>query len=204
MQNVLVELHYMPCVAYFAAIMQSDEIILERHENFVKQSYRNRSHVNTANGLERLIVPLIKPEGKISITDVRIDYSQKWLNNHWRTIQSAYGKAPYFEYYSDDLHNILFKNTTYLYELNLSLLTLCLSWLKCTVPVKESLTYEKETTLPILDLRSAIHPKKEDNLTFIPYTQVFGNKFVPNLSIIDLIFCLGPGSRDNIRLIHGK
>lgn len=201
MASALIELHYLPCVAYFAAILRADEVILERNENYTKQSYRNRCHLNSADGADRLIIPLIKKEGKMPITEVEIDYSQKWLNNHWRTIQSSYGKAAFFEYYSEDLHAVFYRKEPLLYNFNYSLLTLCLSWLGCSTPVKESQIYEKEAVAPVVDLRSTILPKKEAILNFRPYTQVFGNKFVKNLSVIDLIFCLGPESREYIRTI---
>lgn len=196
MQVSLIELHYLPCITYFSALSQSEGIILERHENYIKQTYRNRCYINTAQGVDALVLPVVQNPGKTLITDVRIDHSQKWLNNHWRTIASAYGKAPFFEYYSDDLHDVLFKKPAYLYELNHSILTLCLKWLKFTVTIRESQRFEKEVIPPIADLRSTIHPKKEDNLNpyhkSTPYVQVFGNKFAGNLSLIDLIFCMGP------------
>lgn len=194
----LIELHYLPCVDYFAAISGSPEVLVERHENYVKQSYRNRCHLLTANGSASLTIPVIHNPGKTTITDLKIDHNQKWLNIHWRTIQSAYGNAPFYEYYSDDLRDALFKKHKFLYDLSLDLLTLCLSWLKYPGTVKETLAYEKEAGGDILDLRSVIHPKKAGSTMFHnhePYNQVFGSMFVPNLSLIDVIFCLGPDSR---------
>jgi hypothetical protein len=194
----LVELHYLPCIDYFTVITNSKEVIVERHENYIKQSYRNRCNVMTANGVSSLTVPVIHNTGKTLITDLKIDHSQKWLNIHWRTIQSAYGNAPFYEYYSHDLHKVLFKKHEFLYDLNFELLTLCLSWLKYTGKVKETLAYEREPGDDFLDLRTAIHPKKACSTTFhnhAPYSQVFGSMFVPNLSLIDVIFCLGPDAR---------
>jgi hypothetical protein len=203
MQISLIELQYLPCIAYFSALSQADEIILERHENYIKQSYRNRCYINTAAGTAALTLPVIQNERKTLITEVRIDNSQKWFNNHWRTITSAYGKAPFFEYYADDLYQILSTKPTRLYTLNLDLLTLCLKWLKISIPIKESDSYEKVPLPPVADLRSMIHPKKEKNLNpfykSTPYVQVFGNKFAGNLSLIDLVFCMGPGARGYIQ-----
>lgn len=199
MRTALIELQYLPPIEYFSALSQFDEVLVEKHEYFEKQSYRNRCYVNSVHGREMLIVPLTAKHGKVKISDVKIDYSQKWLNNHWRTIQSAYGKAPFYEYFSDQLHDELFRKHELLYDLNRALLTLCLNWLKWYIPVRETGNYQKTTKEGIVDLRSAIHPKKGEvaQSFYQPavYYQVFGSKFVQNLSLIDLIFCEGPGAR---------
>src|SRR4051812_20938609 len=100
MDTVLIETQYLPSIAFFAAVYRKKSIMLERHENYVKQSYRNRCQLVDASGRRELTVPVIHGAGKVPISEVPIDYSQKWVNNHWRCIQSAYGKAPYFEYYA--------------------------------------------------------------------------------------------------------
>jgi hypothetical protein len=197
MKSVLIEAQYLPPVAYFSALQSCDEIILERHEHYTKQTFRNRCSINTTQGRADLIVPLTAKHGKVVITDVKIDYAQKWLNNHWRTIQSAYANAPFFEYYRDDLQQVLFKKHTFLFDLNVELLSMCLKWMKWPHVVKESLSYQKSPA-GMVDRRSQINPKKTDLLGefFIPsiYTQVFGSSFEENLSIIDLIFCVGPSA----------
>ncbi|MEJ7643258.1 MAG: WbqC family protein [Chryseolinea sp.] len=196
--TALIEVHYLPSVSYFSALQGCSIIVLERNENFPKQTYRNRCQIVAAKGPQNLIVPVTMKPGKVLITDVRIDYSQKWLNNHWRTIQSAYGKAPFFEYYRDDLHDTLMKKSAFLYDLNLELLSMCLKWLKQDVTIMESLAYDKTVEKGTADLRSMINAKNMADLKFIfqpvPYTQVFGNAFAANASIIDLIFCEGPGA----------
>jgi hypothetical protein len=199
-RSVLIELHYLPSITYFNALYKADRITLEKQENFIKQSYRNRCHINSAQGLNILTVPLTAKHGKVLITDVKIDYNQKWLNNHWRTIRSAYGNAPFFEYYSSDLHDILFKKFDFLYDLNYNLLSMCLKWLKWEKQLEETQHFNQAQE-GILDLRNVINCKKEQkNLNATPYTQVFGNKFVPNLSIIDLVFCAGPQANQFIVL----
>ncbi len=202
MTSVLIEAQYLPSIAYFAALQSCDEIVLEVHEHYVKQSFRNRCVLNTTQGRADLIVPLTSKHGKTVIRDVQIDYTQKWLNNHWRTIQSAYANAPFFEYYADDLQGILFKKHVFLLDLNRELLSLCLKWLKWPTIVKESLTYEKLPT-DFVDRRSYVNPKKTDLLKEfykpISYTQVFGSLFEENLSLIDLIFCVGPSAAGIVR-----
>ena len=201
--TALIEAHYCPSIAYFSAIQPANEILLEKYEHFVKQSYRTRCSILTASGMLQLIVPVTSKQGKALITDVRLDYSQKWLNNHWRTVQSAYGNAPFFEYYAEDLHSLLFKKVIFLYELNYLLLSMCLKWLRWTMPIKETEYYVQSPSDSVLDLRSAIKPKKlEQCHQFyypITYNQVFGNTFVENLSLIDLVFCEGPDASRIVR-----
>ena len=194
--RILIEIQYLPSIAYFASLDNSTEIILEKHEHFVKQSYRNRCQIVSSQGFQNLIIPVSTNRGKVLISDVRIDYRQKWVNNHWRAIQSSYGKAPFYEHYRDDLYAALNKKTELLYDLNLDLLSMCLKWLNKTVTIKESLAYVPRPAKEILDLRSVVSVKNGQNMHFlykpVPYTQVFGSSFAANASIIDLIFCKGP------------
>jgi hypothetical protein len=194
-KQILIESHYLPSITYFNALANASLITLEKHENFVKQSYRNRCHINTSQGQTVLTIPLTAKHGRVSIKDVRIDHTQKWLNNHWRSIQTAYGNAAFFEFYAQDLNSVLFKKFEFLYDLNYHLLSMCLKWLKWEKPIQETLAYNSDIN-DSLDLRDVINvKKKEENIQHVkvvPYTQVFGNKFVPDLSIIDLVFCVGP------------
>lgn len=203
MKSALIELQFLPPISYFSLLSGYDEIILERHENYVKQSYRNRCYINTASGREMLVVPLTAKHGKVQITSIKIDYNQKWLNRTWRTIQSAYGNAPFFGYYADELHAILFQKFTFLYDLNLELLSLCLKWLRWRITVKESNQFEKTTLQPVYDLRNVIGDKNQlqamNYFRPVSYQQVFGSMFVPDLSLLDLIYCMGPESMNVIR-----
>lgn len=208
MQKALIEIQYLPSIAYFSALFGCGGVILEKFEHYEKQTYRNRCYINTARGSVPLIIPVAARHGKPLTSEVRIDYSQKWLNNHWRSIQSAYGKAPFFEYFSPELHDELFKKHERLYDLNRGLLTLCLKWLKWTISVSESKQYEKVPAAGVVDLRSRINPGKPEMVQsfYRPavYYQVFGNKFVENLSLIDLIFCEGPGADVIVRASSHK
>jgi hypothetical protein len=203
MSTCLIELHYLPNLQYFHTLAKHECVVLEKHEYFVKQSYRSRCIINTAQGPQTLTIPLTDKHGKTLISDVRIDYSQKWLNNHWRTIQSAYANAPFYEYYADSLHTILFKQHPFLFDLNRELLTMCLRWLKFDLRIEESLAYEGTPASDHIDYRNAISTKKtglhDEAHPNRAYTQVFGNAFVNNLSLIDLVFCTGPKALTYLR-----
>ncbi|WP_242926917.1 WbqC family protein [Pontibacter vulgaris] len=194
---LLTEIHYNPPVQYFWHALRADSLLIEQHENYVKQSYRNRCHVLTAQGVVPLSIPILRGNSKekIRITDIEIDYSQKWYNVHWRTIQAAYGRAPYFEFYSDYIREVYEQQPKYLFELNVNLLRLYLKFLKLGKQLHFTDAYQVEVPENVTDLRNKIHPKiYTDNLHVKPYTQVFGKQFVPELSIIDLLFTQGPKS----------
>ncbi|MGK7395575.1 MAG: WbqC family protein [Candidatus Cyclobacteriaceae bacterium M3_2C_046] len=202
---LLIELQYLPPIAYFSSWGSFNTIIIEKQEYFEKQSYRNRCYIRGANKVQTLSVPVYGSRKKILTRDIRIDYQQKWVNEHWRSISSAYGKSPFFEHFADLFHRIYHKRPAFLFDLNWFMLSLCLEILGWKKNIKFSEQYEKNPKSPIKDLRSAIHPKKSiETFSFyktFPYNQIFGVKFEANLSIIDLIFCEGLNTND---IIHNS
>jgi hypothetical protein len=198
MNSLLIETHYLPSIEYFCAIQQFDNILLEKQEHYVKQSYRNRCYIMTGNGVERLVVPLTGKHGKVSVKDVRVEAGAKWRNNQWRTIQSAYANAPFFEHYSDEFHKVIYTKFDFLWDLNLTLLSLCLRNLGLEKSISETVTYEQKVAENIFDFRSSLNFRNDrSGHTFYqprPYTQVFGSAFASNLSLLDLLFCQGPDS----------
>jgi hypothetical protein len=196
LNTVLIEPHYLPSLEYFCAVLPYDKIILEKHEHFIKQSFRNRCYIQTANGPVMLTVPLTEKKGKVPFHEVKIDYRQKWQNNHWRSIESAYNKAPFFEHYRDDLHRLIFTGAPYLADLDAALLSFCLRSMGLDKEQSETVSYEKGANDGTSDLRSQITPKKpffeRQFYRPAPYYQVFGSAFASNLSVIDLLFCEGP------------
>lgn len=198
MHSVLIDLHYLPSIEYFCALKSFDEVVIEKHEHFVKQSYRNRCYINTSHGVEMLSVPLTEKHGKVPMKDIRIDYTKKWQNNQWRTIESAYRSAPYFEHYAEEIRSAIYRDYRFLFDLNLHLLSFCLQSLRWSVAPSESVSYEWPVGNGCTDLRSSINAKKphfeRQYYKPVSYYQVFGNQFVENLSLIDLLFCEGPRS----------
>jgi hypothetical protein len=196
MKTGLIEPHYLPCLEYFCALLPFDNLVLEKHGHYVKQSLRNRCHINTAQGPKMLVVPLTAKHGKVPFKDIRIDRTGKWQNNHWRSIQSAYAKAPFFEHYAPELLNILYRDFDFIFDLNREVLSFCLNSLGLRKELSESGDYQMEVGLQVCDLRSQITSKKPySSRAFYqpePYNQVFGNTFASNLSLIDLLFCEGP------------
>lgn len=203
MNTIVLDLQYMAPIAYFAIIAQADEVILESHEHFVKQTHRNRCRIMGSDRLLDLSVPVHFAGKKIPVQELKIDYRQKWVNNHWRAIQSAYGKSPFFDYYGEAIHDVLYSKPERLFDLNQTLLTICLNYLQIDTPIRMTAEFVKEYSSPIFDLRSVIHPKKPtDGLIWYKsqkYVQTFGKDFVPNLSIIDLLFCEGPMAGDIVK-----
>ena len=110
---ILLNLAYLPPVVWFQKIKQVDSVYIEKQEHYVKQSYRNRCHVLGANGVLPLTIPIISTHDKQLITDVKISYDEKWQQQHWRTIESAYRNSPYFIYYADALKPFYQKKYTF-------------------------------------------------------------------------------------------
>lgn len=193
--SILIEAQYLPPVHYFSVLSQVSTVYLEAGEHYQKRSYRNRAYLAGANGLVLLSVPLKKGKHqRMPIRKVKVDYKKPWFGEHWHSIKSAYGKSPFFEFYADPIETVLRSKPDNLFSLNRALLLQLLRSLQMDVEILETKEYGRvpEDTL---DLREAIHPKNP-KLDFepLPYPQVFKERhgFIPNLSILDLLFCTGP------------
>lgn len=201
--SLLIELQYLPSIAFFSNLQGKEELILEAQEFFEKQTYRNRCHLLSSQQIEILTVPLQGANKKIKTKDIKIDNSQKWNKKHWRSIQTCYGKSPFFEFFADDFKVIYEKDYKFLWDLNMDLLTICLKITGQKLKITESVSYEKNILGNVMDARSLIHPKKPDYLDqfYKPtaYGQSFGNNFEPNLSVIDLLMNEGPNAKNVIQ-----
>lgn len=199
MNELLIELHYLPCLDYVSGLMQFDRVWLEAQEHYQKQSYRNRSYVLTANKVDVLTVPVQRGTHRQPIRDLRIDNGQPWQTHHWRCLRAAYSRTPFYEYYAPEFEMAYRKNWSFLFDLNRELLTICLRALGLKTPVDLTECYEKELASGLFDARSRVNPPNDsESYIFhepVPYQQNFGPDFAPNLSIIDLLFCQGPAAK---------
>ncbi|MFD2786063.1 WbqC family protein [Hymenobacter rubripertinctus] len=208
MPAVLFESQYNPPATFFAELLGADALWLEAHDHYHKQTYRNRCLILTAQGAQVLTVPVLNGNRseKVLTSAIEIDYRQNWVHRHWRTLQTAYGSTPYFEYYADYLHDIYFQKPRLLFELNLSLLTFYFRCLRLRLPIHITTEYHSGSTfgqhtpsVSLLDRRDWLTPKaaagaSPDRKSVRPYPQTFGKDFVPDLSILDLLFMQGPAA----------
>ncbi len=198
--NILLELHYFPSIQYFSKLTTYDKTYIEQHENYLKGSYRNRCHIVGANGLQRLSIPLKRGKNEQTpIKEVQISYAENWRTQHWMSIRSAYGRAPYFEHFADEIAPFFQKKPTFLYDFNWELLLLLVDLIQLEVDILPTASYEKQVAHGIVDFRNGIFPKKhrqkeDTQFKSVAYPQVFEERhgFLSNLSILDLLFCTGP------------
>lgn len=196
MHSILLSTAYFPPVAYFALILKSDKIYIEAEENYSKQTYRNRCVILGANGPLNLTVPVEHTQPKIIIKDLTISYHSNWQLNHKRAIESAYRNSPFYEYYIDDFLRFFNEKNSNLLEFNNEILKTCLEITGYKGTIEHTTKFVENTEN---DFRNTISPKKPElNIPFPEYHQVFINKFgfIPNLSILDMIFNCGPETKD--------
>ncbi len=194
--KVLLSSAYLPPIEYISIARNADKILIENEENYIKQTYRNRCYILSAHGRQLLSVPVyLGSMHKTRLKDIRIDYSKKWQQVHLRAIKASYGAAPYFEYYFDNFEKIISFHHEFLTDLNELLLDQILKILEITAVPEFTYHFEPANEEPY-DFRYKIAPKKESLKQVKKYSQVFPGKegFISNLSIIDLLFNMGPDS----------
>lgn len=182
---------YFSSVAQYVAIVKADKIIFEIHDNFQKQTYRNRCYIYGANGKQLLNIPVLKANSKQATKDVKIDYSEKWQQQHLRAIESAYRSSPFYDFFDIELVALFSVKEKYLLDFNFK----CHEFIIEHAQLEQT-QYEKTTTFVKehqQDYRLLVNAKTNKEFNLKPYTQVFSDKlgFIENLSILDLLFMEG-------------
>ncbi|MFY0599559.1 MAG: WbqC family protein [Cyclobacteriaceae bacterium] len=203
-QTLFIEPHYLGSLEYFVLLKRFSRVKLEIHQHFSKQTFKNRCYILSSQGTQTLAIP-VKFGNRTAYKDVKIDHNQSWVKDHWGAIYSSYGKSPFFEYFAQDFKDILDKKHKYLHDLSIDFLTLCLKLLQIDINISFSDSYEIVPADGEIDYRETVRPKlnfdKREVYVPLSYQQNFGNEFVPNLSILDLLFCEGTASS---RVLNGS
>ena len=206
MTTALLQTTYFGPVQWYQKLNRSDSVLIEQFDSYQKQTFRNRCVIATANGLQVLTVPVESDKDnagheKTLVRDIRISDHNQWRRVHWNALQSAYSESPFFEYYADDIRPFFEKRYDFLIDYNEAIRqTVCKL---IDIQPKVSYTTEFVTQPPsqencdYYDLRDVIHakhPLPDPAFEAKRYWQVFQHKhgFLPNLSILDLLFCMGP------------
>ncbi|WP_067033292.1 WbqC family protein [Allomuricauda sp. CP2A] len=189
--KILVHPTYFPSIATFTTLVQND-VVWEAHDNFQKQTYRNRCYICTDKGKHMLNIPIKHVggnEGRQKYSDVEIENEYNWKKVHWRTLETAYRTSPFFEFYEDDIRPLYEGNEASLYEFNMRTVQTVADIIGVEIPVEKTSTYELQPEKHS-DARFLVEAKRELPIKMEPYTQVFGERhgFIPNLSVLDLLF----------------
>ena len=186
---------YLAPVPLYAQLYKCDAMVINGDEPFVKQTFRNRAVIATENGAQSLTIPVIHDGGRMAMRDVRISEHGNWRHQHWNAMVSAYRKSPFFDYYADDFAHFYEERDGFLMDFNLRLHAVVSELLGLERGVQ--IVDNSFKVMDFVDLRRIAEPKALSDIegySAQPYYQVFAqrNGFIPNLSIVDLLFNMGP------------
>lgn len=190
---------YFGPVQWYQKLHRAERVEIEQWESFQKQTYRNRCLIATTQGVQALTVPVEReqPSAASTIRDIRISDHGNWRHLHWNALLSAYGESPFLEYYQDDIRPFFERRWEFLFDFNMEICLRLCQLLDISPRLCLTASFEKDVPPGVQDFRSAIrpkHPLPDADFTPKPYYQVYQQKygFLPNLSILDLLFNMGP------------
>lgn len=176
---------YLAPIGYYQQLLRVEASLVEVHDHYQKQTLRNRCVIAGPNGLQSLTIPIVKPEaGKVEMLDIRISDHGNWRHQHWNALVSAYRNSPFFEYYADDFAPFYERKWDFLVDYNEELQQLVCSLIDMPVQWQRTTSFQGGLTQDL------------ENAEIHPYYQVFRDKlgFLSNLSIVDMLFNMGPES----------
>ncbi len=198
---------YFPSILSYALMTTGDKILFEVSDYYEKQTYRNRMYIQSANAKQMLSVQVkhTHTDGKQLYKNVLVSNDFDWQKLHWRSLETAYRTSPYFEFYEDDLFPLFEKKYKFLVDLNLESILLINDLLDLEMSYEFTENYQKNYD-NITDLRFLKNAKKQPAIVneFSPYTQMFLDRhdFMPNLTILDLLFMEGPNAVNYLEQIR--
>lgn len=201
MTTALLQTTYFGPVQWYQKLYRYDHCLIEQYDSYQKQTFRNRCVIATANGLQALTVPTVSSgfaagTEKCLLKDVRISDHNNWRRIHWNALQSAYSESPFFDYYADDIRPFFEQRYEFLVDFNEAIRQKMCELLDIHPHVEYTSEFilHPSTLNDFRDAISAKHPQPDADFEPKRYWQVFQQKhgFLPNLSILDLLFCMGP------------
>ena len=190
-----------PAISWWAGVVKAETVLFDAAEHFQKMTWRNKYHVSGANNSNKLSVPLVNGRNqRVPMREVNIHNESRWQTQHWRTVVSVYRRTPYFEYYESSLQPLFEKQFTSLIDYNKATIQWAKKQLRLQFEEQETDTFIKNYPPDVVDLRFP----KSTQLAFPRYYQVFEDRigFLPDLSILDLLFSEGPRARDYLLTVN--
>jgi hypothetical protein len=187
---------YFGPISQYSEIINTAEVLFEVHDNFQKQSFRNRCYIFNTNGKQLLNIPVKHPSSssRKQTKDTLVENATHWQDQHFKSLKTAYRNSPFFEFYVDDLAHIFEKKYTYLQDINIDTFLFVSEALQISSNFKKTSSYTE--VLESNDFRNLAAIKTQPKNLVKPYIQMFDDKhgFLPNLSILDLLFMEGPNA----------